>query len=100
MTRLTMALGAALLFLSPALGALSPRAENKMYANYSPHKLVKEEIPPAGKNQGLVVTDQTEIKVDGRPCHYKDVPEGATIILLEVAKDRRTILILHFQTKP
>ena len=47
----------------------------------------------------LVITGDTEIKVDGRACRLEQVPAGAVIILLDVGADRTVIQRIHFQTR-
>ena len=38
-------------------------------------------------------------RLDGRPCRYEDVPDGATIILLETATNwSKEIVKIHFQS--
>jgi hypothetical protein len=59
---------------------------------------VERSTAPAPKG-GFVITDETEIKVDGRLCKYSEVPGGAVVVLLEVSADGKTILRVHFRTK-
>jgi hypothetical protein len=47
----------------------------------------------------LVITEKTEVKVDGKSCQYEQVPDGADIVLLEVAADKKMILRIHFRSK-
>ena len=44
------------------------------------------------------VTEQTEVLLDGKACRYQDVPQQATILRMEVAPDRKTVLRIHFRT--
>jgi hypothetical protein len=53
----------------------------------------------SGPKAQLVITEQTEVKLDGRPCCYQDVPHGATVVGAETGLDNRTILRIHFRTK-
>ena len=53
---------------------------------------------PAPKRD-LMITAETEIKVDGRVCGLDQVPAGAEIILLDVSTDRSVIRRIHFQTR-
>jgi hypothetical protein len=59
----------------------------------------KNKAPAPGDDHEFVITAKTEIKLDGKDCKYEDVPDDAEIVLLEVAADRRTILIIHFESK-
>jgi hypothetical protein len=47
----------------------------------------------------LMITAETEIKVDGRVCGVDQVPAGAEVILIEVGSDRSVIRRIHFQSK-
>ncbi len=50
-------------------------------------------------DDGLVIDDDTEILLDGKPCRFEDVPAGAEVVELAVAKDGRTVLKIHFRSK-
>jgi hypothetical protein len=45
----------------------------------------------------FIVTDQTEIFVDGKACKYVQVPSNARIVEMEVAADKKTVLRIHFR---
>lgn len=45
------------------------------------------------------MVDTTEIILDGKACKYAQVPGDATIVELEVAADKKTILKIHFRSK-
>ncbi|MCS6851692.1 MAG: hypothetical protein NZ700_11055 [Gemmataceae bacterium] len=48
----------------------------------------------------FVVTEQTEVRLDGRPCKYADIPPSAEILFMEISSNRdRTILKIHFRSK-
>jgi hypothetical protein len=47
----------------------------------------------------FVVTEQTEILLDGKPCKYQDVARDARIVRMEVAEDKKTVLKIHFRTR-
>ena len=97
MARLTMLLVAFLCLASSASAALSPRKDPSALERSVQQALVRQEPhPPAGKTE-LVITDKTVMRLDGRVCKYEDVPEGATVILLEVAADKKTVLTIHFR---
>jgi hypothetical protein len=51
-----------------------------------------------GVKSEFVLTTRTEVRVDGKPCQYEKVPAGATIILMELAPDNKTVLKIHFRT--
>lgn len=114
MTRLTMALTVSLCCLSSATASLAPRSElsavGKTTLPRSAHDLPidldkstsssatedKEDKPEDPK---FVVTDETEVQLDGRVCKFKDVPAAATIVSLDLAADKKTILKIHFESK-
>lgn len=84
--------------LSIANGAVSPRQDARGLS----------ETPPASTRTAFVrsqkseyvVTEQTEIKLDGRACKYSDVPHSADIIHMEIASNQsKTILKIYFRSK-
>ena len=102
-----MTLTAFLCFLPAALANLSPR-------NDLP-SLGKEPLPKASKDAPdkpaapaaeakpetpkLVITDATEVQLDGQACKLADVPGTASVVSLEVAADKKTILKIRFQSQ-
>ena len=46
----------------------------------------------------FVVTEQTEVLLDGKACRYADVPARATVLRMEVAPDGKTVLRIQFRT--
>ena len=47
-----------------------------------------------------VVTEDTEVLLNGRPCRYSEVPPNATILNMELAWDNKTVLKVHFRAAP
>jgi hypothetical protein len=45
-----------------------------------------------------VVTRDTEIRLDGNPCCYEQVPANAVITFAEVEADRQTLLCIHYRS--
>lgn len=74
-----------------------PRRELPTYWNRVPPDLVSRVFAAEEKPQ-YHLTEQTEVKLDGKVCPYEKVPADASIILLEVGSDQ-AILRLHFQSK-
>ena len=111
MTRLTMALTVFLGCLSTATASLAPRSESPMNgkttlpmsARDRPIDLDKPAATPAAEDksdkQNFVVTDDTEVQLDGHACKFKDVPAAASIVSLDLAADKKTILKIHFESK-
>jgi hypothetical protein len=105
MSRLTLALASLLCVVCVASASLSPprersRLANKVapvqYAKLSPE--IREVVDGRGSTPEFVLTDRTEVRLNGKPCNYEEIPHHATIVLIEVAMDNRTILKIHFRT--
>ncbi len=104
MTRLTLALAAWISLVSVAPASLTPRKDRS-----PPDPSVPRLRPPDLAAQAprqvagpatapeFVVTEQTEVLLDGQPCRYEDVPARARIVRMEVAPDRKTVLRIHFR---
>jgi hypothetical protein len=60
--------------------------------------VMNSERPSAG-GVPFILTETTEVLLDGRPCKYRDVPPQAEITRLEVGPDRRTVLRIFFRTR-
>lgn len=54
---------------------------------------------PKQAKQDFVITDETEVKLDGHVCKFQDVPGTATVVSLDVAADKKTILKIQFASK-
>ncbi|HVS36611.1 MAG TPA: hypothetical protein VMS17_13700 [Gemmataceae bacterium] len=107
MTRWTTTFAAFLCFVPAAMA-------NQTQKNDLP-TVAKEPLPKAAKDapasdkpaaadekkddQKLVITDKTEVQLDGRDCKLADIPATASVISLEVAADKKTIVKIHFQSK-
>jgi len=51
------------------------------------------------KGDKLVITEDTDVRLDGRRCKFSDVPTvGVEITDLDVATDRRTVLRIYFRS--
>ena len=97
MTRLTMALAALLLCLPMAHARLASAKDRPVFDRPLPPAPKAE---PATQSDGeLVISDDTEVKLDGKACKYEDIPESAEVILLEVSADKKAVLKLHFRSK-
>jgi hypothetical protein len=98
MTRLTMLLVAFLCLVPAASAGLNPRQQDKRFETLFPVKVAREAPPPEEKAE-LVITAETEVKLDGHTCKYEDVPKSADIILLDVSADKKLIRKIHFRSK-
>jgi hypothetical protein len=97
MTRLTIALVTSFLGLSMAHASLSSVKERSPFDKLPPPAPKAEAAPE--QDGGLAISDDTEVKLDGKLCKYEDIPESAEVILVELAKDKKSVLKLHFRTK-
>jgi hypothetical protein len=106
MTRPALALTALLVVLSPAMATPSPRTELFPLGKGLPPESAKP-LPPevqqlvsaTERDDEFLVTERTEVTLDGRPCRYADVPANASIVKMELAGDNRTVRAVHFRTK-
>ncbi len=51
---------------------------------------------PAATSE-YVITEKTEILLDGKPARYEAVPGTATVERMEVAPDGKTVLRVYFR---
>ncbi len=101
MIRLTLALAAFISLVSVASASLTPRKERPLLGAEVPRvqaAKVAAEAAGHGAASEFMVTEQTEVLLDGKACRYQDVPQQATILRMEVAPDRKTVLRIHFRT--
>jgi hypothetical protein len=106
MTRLTLAMVAWMSFAAIASASLTPRKEPTPLRNEAP-KVQDAMLSAAALELALgpkttpefVVTDQTEILLDGKPCRYEAVPAHAVIVRMEVSEDKKTVLKIHFRVR-
>jgi hypothetical protein len=112
MPRLILALVAWLSLLAAAQASLSPRKSSTRLDNYVPPAKASKVSPaktstlPARPQAAVqetpsefVVTEQTEVTLNGKPCKYKDVPGHATILRMELGADKKTVRKIHFRTR-
>jgi hypothetical protein len=107
MSRSALALCIGLCLVSPAPASLTPRKapspdRTSPLSAVSARSLlggIAQSTSTRNSREEFNVTEQTEVTLDGRPCRYKDVPAGASILRIELAPDRTTILRIHFRTR-
>jgi hypothetical protein len=97
MTRLTTALVFPFVCFSFAHASLAAPKERPLFDKPLPPAPKAEAAPD--QDGGLVISDDTEVKLDGKVCKYEDIPESAEVVLLELGKDKKSVLKLHFRTK-
>jgi len=103
MIRLTLTLAVWISLVSAVGASLTPRKPSSplqrevhralasRLAVRAPHYAVQREAQPE-----FVVTEQTEVLLNGKPCPYAQVPGHATIERMEVAEDKKTVLKVYF----
>jgi hypothetical protein len=106
MTRLTLALTAWMSLVSVVSAALTPRKEPPTVGNEvgqaKAAKIATEAREQAAgrvTNSEFVLTDQTEVLLNGKPCRYEKVPGDASIVQMELAADNKTVLKIHFRSR-
>jgi hypothetical protein len=60
--------------------------------------LAREQAAGPESRSEFVMTDQTEVLLNGKPCKYAEVPGHASIVRMELAADNKTVLKVHFRT--
>jgi hypothetical protein len=105
MTRLTLALAVWIGLGSVAEASLALRKEPGPLAKGAPELWASRQAARApelaaapGVTPEFVLTEETEVLLDGEPCKYAGVPGHARIVHLEIAADRKTVLKIHFRT--
>jgi len=103
MTRLTLTLAIWINLVSLASATLTPPKES--------HPLARAALNAPSLSEALertleqrspseyVVTERTEILLDGKACKYAEVPAHASITRMEVAANKKTVLKIHFRTR-
>src|SRR6266852_7375546 len=99
MKRLTLVLVAFFLSLSIAHATLTPSKPRSIVDGVRPLAPKVEPNTPAEDDGKLVISDSTEVMVDGKVCKLEEVPKTAEVVLLEVGKDKKSVLKIHFRTK-
>ncbi|SRR5260370_37965725 len=104
MNRLTLVLVAFFLSLSVAHATLTPSKQRSIGDGVRP--LVPKVAPntvepntPAEDDGKLVISATTEVMLDGKECKLEEVPKTAEVVLLEVGKDKKAVMKIHFRTK-
>jgi hypothetical protein len=68
----------------------------------SPSKVVTsptKQASPGNPSARLLITDETEVLLDGLRCSYEQVPDRAVITFAEVGSDRETVRRIHFRSQ-
>jgi hypothetical protein len=98
MSRGMAAVFATLLYFSSAHASLDCKDRSEQ-DRLLPVKSLLSSARSSGTNDDFRITEKTEVLLDGRPCRYEQVPNGATIILLEtVTNESKEISRIHFRS--
>ena len=98
MVRWILILLAFVTILSPTTASLSRKQRPDVPKSLPPKAI--ESLVRVPTSDEFRLTATTEVLLNGRPCRYEDVPDGATILLLETAtNESKEILKIHFRTR-
>jgi hypothetical protein len=104
MIRLALALAVWVGFVTAAPAVLAPRKDGLLFGKEAPHsqaakapKSALAVVATRAQSSDYVVTEETEVLLNGKPCRYNEVPNSATILRMELGPDNRTVLKLHFR---
>jgi hypothetical protein len=105
MTRLLLTLAITIGLVPSLLGAVSPQKDRSIFDPEATDAAVRlsslnlsQVAGPASKSD-YVMTDRTEVFLDGQPCAYERVPSQARIVKIDVAANQRTVLKIYFKTQ-
>ena len=106
MTRLILTLAAWMSLVSAGWASLTPPKKlppfgkevsqipaSKLWAKALEQEAGREAEPE------FVVTHRTEVLLNGKPFKYEEIPSHASIVWMEVAEDKKTVLKIHFRTR-
>lgn len=97
MIRWMLVLLVSVMCLTPASASLD-RKEPRALPKDLPIKSVRL-LPTATASDDFRITTATEVLLDGRPCRYEQVPNSASIILLETtSNESKEITRIHFSS--
>ena len=101
-------------FISAASASLTPRTESLLTPRKvlpvlakgmpqaqaaKPSTRVPEQARGETPQAEFVLTSETEILLNGKPCSYEEIPDHASIVRMDVAADKKTVLKIHFRTQ-
>jgi hypothetical protein len=106
MIRLTLTLATWISLVSACWASLAPPKVPPRFGSEFFHARASElpdRPPQQAEGPGVlgefVLTDRTEILLNGKPCRYEEVPEHASIVKMEVAADKKTVRKIHFRIR-
>ena len=104
MIRLALTLAVWIVFVTAAPATVAARKGGPLFGREAP-RYPAAKAPAAAlavvtahaQASDYVVTEETEVLLNGKPCRYKDVPDTATILRMELGPDNKTVLKIHFR---
>jgi len=106
MVRLTLALAFWMGLVSTIPASLTPRKEassigTAVQLGKTPQIATQAgaETVELGKTSEFVLTEQTEILLDGEISRYEQIPAAASIVKMELEADKLTVRKIHFRTR-
>jgi hypothetical protein len=105
MIRLALALAVWIGYVTAAPATLAARKDGPLFGNKAAPHFQSAQAPTRAlavvgaraESDDYVVTEQTEVLLNGKPCSYKEVPDNATILRLELGPDNKTVRKIHFR---
>ena len=100
-----LTLSAVILALWPVtLVAVAPpikepaRPQARAKSTKAPTRPARRQVPPSGSAE-FSITVASEVRLNGEMCRFKDVPNDAVITKIEVDRDTKEVLVVHFSTE-
>jgi hypothetical protein len=107
MFRVALALAVWVGFVTAVPATLAPRKDGPLIGKEASHfqtagapKAALAVVEARAQTSDYVVTDETEVLLNGKRCGYGEVPAKATILWMELGPDNRTVLKVYFRTAP
>jgi hypothetical protein len=105
MIRLTLTLATWLSFVSVGSASLTPAKASRPFGSDIPPVRAESGAPHGlgsgstdGAESTFLVTDRTDVLLNGKPCKYAEVPGHARIVRMELGPDNKTVLRVFFRT--
>ncbi len=104
MIRLALALAVWIGFVTAAPATLAVRKGGPLFEKEAPHFQAAKApaaalavVAERAQAADYVVTEETEVLLNGKPCRYHEVPNTASILRMELGPDNKTVLKIHFR---
>ena len=104
---LTRALLLAEIYVPFAPATVATRKDGPLFEKEDPHFRAARApatalavAPELSQVADYLVTEETEVLLNGKPCRYNEVPDNASILRMELGPDTRSVLRIHFRGAP